>query len=127
MGMKTDLREKDGDEDEEEEYNLIAYSPLAAEIANDISSTVQEGVKGAWSEFDNNHLKPLFGGQIKEQVIRMQDFERSEANIPIVNEDYTAGPNSDKRESGFELKAMPERHPSQNGLAAGDVATIQSV
>ena len=55
-----------GDE-EELLTDLIAYSPLAAELVNDISSSVQNEVKSAWNEFDDKHLKPLFGGRIKQQ------------------------------------------------------------
>jgi len=72
MGMKTreisDENDNDECDDDDALSDFIAYSPLAAELVNDISSSVNVGVKGAWYEFDNNHLKPLFGGEINHDL-----------------------------------------------------------
>ena len=75
MGMKTRNRlefvSEYGHEDEGESNELMAdfidYSPLAAELVNDISSSVQNEVKTAWNDFDDKHLKPLFGGRVKKR------------------------------------------------------------
>ena len=76
MGMKRSTGIREGNDiddygesasDDELLSNLISYSPVAAELVQDISSSVEHSVKGAWNGFDDKHLKPLFGGKINSQ------------------------------------------------------------
>ena len=55
-----------------------------------------------------------------------QNFEKYEVILPVVNEDYSTSSNCDEGGGGFELKAMPARHPSQHKRAI-DATSMQSV
>jgi len=59
-----------GDEDNEHHYpNIIKNSP----IMHHVSTTVQEGAKGMWSNLDDNYLQKWFGGA---HTASLQSLER---------------------------------------------------
>lgn len=71
FGMKEDGRHRRGGEDGEDlKLNSLSYTPIKRQSETHIDvrrRRIREGIKGLWSRFDDQILKPHFGGEDEEE------------------------------------------------------------
>lgn len=67
-GMKQPDQQRGGDHDSGGETYLYDNLVLTSPAAHKRLKTVHKGLKGVWKKFDNEYLKPLFGGSHGDDV-----------------------------------------------------------